>query len=162
VRAAAARITAFRIVKRKFAPTAFSGTGARLYGGRWNSPGSSVVYVAGSLSLALLEWRVHLSQWPPPPIVVIPVRFDFTVIWAPKRFPVGWNRYPATRAAAGFGDNWVRAARSAVLRVPSAIVPGEWNYLLNPNHADFQLISIGKPSVLRPDQRLGPLGTPRP
>jgi hypothetical protein len=70
------RIQAYRIVKRKFLSTAFSGEGARLYGGRWNSPGVAVVYTSSALSLAILEWRCHLSQWPAPPAVIIEIEFD--------------------------------------------------------------------------------------
>ena len=67
------RIRAYRILKRKFVATAFSGQGARLFGGRWNSPGVGVVYTAGAVSLGILEWRVHLTQWPAPPHVLIEI-----------------------------------------------------------------------------------------
>jgi RES domain-containing protein len=151
------RSVAFRIVKRQFAGRAFSGVGARLFGGRWNSNGTPVVYAAGSLSLALLEWRVHLGQWPPPEVVVIPIEFDHRLVWVPARLPAGWKQYPAPRATAAFGDAWVKSRRSVVMRLPSVIVPSEWNYVINPNHPDFSKLVIGRPQRLKPDPRLGPI-----
>ena len=117
-----------------------------------------MVYLAGSLSLAILEWRVHLAQWPAPPVSVIDVEVEESLIWIPPRLPPGWKRMPATRATAAFGDEWVQSARSAVMRVPSAVVPEEWNYLLNPAHPDFPKLVIGRPRTLKPDPRLGPIG----
>jgi RES domain-containing protein len=150
-------VRAFRIVKQKFARTAFSGMGARATGGRWNSPGTGMVYTASSLPLAILEWRVHLAQWPPPSVMVIEVEIPPSLISTPSRFPRGWDQYPCIPATAAVGDAWIRSARSAVLRVPSAIVPTEWNYLLNPQHPDFGRVTIHKPRRIRPDPRLGPL-----
>ncbi len=151
------RISAIRIVARKFATSAFSGNGARLYGGRWNSPGTSMVYTAGSLSLAILEWRVHLAQWPAPAMSVIVADIDQSLIWIPPRLPAHWKQMPAPRAAAAFGDDWINSNRSAVMRVPSAVVPNEWNYLVNPAHPAFSKLSLGKAHILKSDPRLGPL-----
>ena len=151
------RVSAFRIVKRKCASLAFSGLGARLYGGRWNSIGTAVVYTAGSLSLAVLEWRVHLAQWLPPALLVIDAGFDETLVWTPAKLPSGWKSFPAPPAVAAFGDDWVNSRRSVVMRVPSAIVPQECNYLLNPGHPDFAGLVLGEASLFRPDTRLGPV-----
>jgi RES domain-containing protein len=150
-------IKAYRIVKRKFVRIAFSGEGARLYGGRWNSPGVRVVYTSGSISLALHEWRVHLTQWPTPPVSIIEIEFSASLIRAPARLPVNWSRTPCPKSTSVFGDNWVRSARSAVMKLPSVIVPEEFNYLLNPAHPDFHKIRIGKARLLQVDDRLGPL-----
>jgi RES domain-containing protein len=138
-------LTAFRIVKRKFATTAFSGVGARVYGGRWNSPGTPMVYTSGSLALAVLEWRVHLAQWPAPSMVFLQLTFDESLVWAPARLPAGWDRTLAPRAAALLGDRWIRSQRSVMMRVPSAVVSREFNYLLNPAHPEFHKLGIGKP-----------------
>ena len=159
----ATRIRAYRILKRKFVRTAFSGEGARRYGGRWNSPGVAVVYTSGTISLAILEWRCHLTQWPAPPAVIIEIEFDASLVWSPPKLPANWRRYPPSKDNAALGDNWVRSGKSAVLRLPSATVPKdheEYNYLLNPTHSDFGLIRIGKPRLFKPDPRLGPLTTP--
>ena len=157
---ASASVNAYRIVKRQSAATAFSGEGARLYGGRWNSPGVSVVYTSSAISLALLEWRAHLTQWPAPPVMVIEIEFDPALIWSPARLPANWRRMPAPKANTAVGDNWVKAGTSAVLKLPSALVPEECNYLLNPVHPDFFKIKIGQPRLLKVDARLGPLAGP--
>jgi RES domain-containing protein len=159
----AAHIHAYRILKRQFVGAAFSGEGARRYGGRWNSPGVAVVYTSSPLALAILEWRCHLTQWPAPPAVLIEIQFDPSLIWSPPKLPVNWRRYPAAKTNAAVGDHWVRSGTSAVLRLPSATVPQdheEYNYLLDPAHPDFRLIKIGKPHPFKPDPRLGPLAAP--
>lgn len=148
---------AYRIVKRKYSRSAFSGEGARLFGGRWNSPGVALVYTASSISLAVLEWRAHLGQWPPPPVVIIEIEFAEDLVWSPVRLPPNWRRTPALASAAAVGDNWARARRSAVLKLPSAIVPAEFNFLLNPGHPDFSRIKIGKPRIFQIDLRLDPM-----
>jgi len=148
---------ACRIVKRRFVARAFSGEGARLYGGRWNSPGVPIVYTSGSIALAVLEWRAHLSQWPAPPVMVIEIQFEPSLVWSPSKLPAHWKQTPSPRANAAVGDDWVKSAKSAVMRLPSAIVPDEFNYLLNPAHPDFGRISRGKPRLFEIDPRLGPL-----
>jgi len=156
----ATNIRAYRILKRKFVDAAFSGEGARLYGGRWNSPGVAVVYTSSVISLAILEWRCHLTQWPAPPSVLIEIEFDASLVWTPSRLPANWWLYPFPMANAAVGDHWVRSGRSAVLKLPSATVPRdheEYNYLLNPAHPDFGRIRMGRPRAFRMDPRLGPL-----
>ena len=158
--AAGARIKSFRILKRRFVGSAFSGEGARRYGGRWNSTGVPVVYTSSAISLAILEWRANLTQWPAPPSVIIEVAFDASQVWSPLKLPADWKRWPCPKTTAAVGDNWVRSGISAVLKVPSAVVPEEFNYVLNPAHPDFGRISIGKPRVFKADPRLGPLPSP--
>jgi len=147
-------MVAFRIVKRRFAGSAFSGAGARLFGGRWNTVGTPLIYTAGSLSLAILEWRMHLADWPALPMVYFILRFDEGLVWEPHSLPKGWAKVPAGTPTAYFGDAWFESGRSAVMRVPSAIVPNEFNYLLNPLHKDFRKIQISKPRSLKVDPRL--------
>ena len=117
--AAGVSIQSYRIVKRKLVETAFSGEGARLYGGRWNSPGVGVVYTSDSHSLALHEWRVHLTQWPTPPVMVIEIELAASLIWSPARLPEGWSRTPYPKTTAAVGANWVRSSRSAVMKLSS-------------------------------------------
>lgn len=151
---------AWRIVKEKHASTAFSGEGARLYGGRWNSPGTGVVYTSGSKALAALESLVHLN---PPVIfkcVAIPIEFDDALVEKLTALPLDWTEKPPPPANMEIGDLWAKAARSAVLELPSAIIPGEPNYLLNPAHPDFNKIAIGKPEPFSFDPRLLPTSFP--
>lgn len=152
-------LKAFRIVKRKFASTAFSGEGARLYGGRWNSPGVPLVYTSSTIALAILEWRAHLTQWPAPPVLIIEIEFSPALVNSPSKLPNNWKQLPAPRGNTAVGDGWFKSAASAILQVASAIVPDEFNYLLNPLHPEFCKTIRGKPRLLKVDARLGPLAT---
>ena len=150
------RLTAWRIVRKKRLATALTGQGASLYPGRWNSRGVPVVYAAGSISLAVLELLVHMESAPTTPEYrLIEIAFDPSLVIAVdvRRLPRNWRRDPAPRALQDVGNRWVRRGRSAVLRVPSAIT-GEPNYLLNPAHADFAKIAVGRPTIFRLDARL--------
>src|SRR5206468_10273373 len=121
-------ITAWRIVKARHAATAFDGEGARLLGGRWNSPGSPVVYTAESAALAALEMLVHLGRGASlPAYVTISCSFDPAIASYVdrSRLPRDWRSYPAPPALHLIGDEWVRSASSAVLEAPSAIIVTE-------------------------------------
>jgi len=149
---------AWRIVREKHAATAFTGAGAALAGGRWNSRGSRVVYASGSVALAALETLVHLN----PPIsfryLVFQIDFDEHLVERvlPPALPADWRDEPPPPSTKRFGDQWVNEARSAVLELPSIIIPGESNYLLNTSHPDFTTIAIGKPESFAFDPRLLP------
>jgi RES domain-containing protein len=150
------KVRAFRVVKKRWAKAAFDGEGARLWGGRWNSPGRPAVYCAGHVSLAILEVVVHADLALAPHYVVIPVNFDEALVESldPGRLPASWRRHPAPAAVVALGDEWLREGRSPVLRVPSVVVPAEPNFILNPLHPAFREIEIGKPEVLKVDARL--------
>lgn len=151
-------IPAFRLCKTKHLASAFTGEGARLNGGRWNSPGQSVVYTSSSLSLATLEVLVHLEDpeafarlfsWVPLEIPENAIeRFDET------RLPKGWCADETNAATRAIGDAWIRSLRTVTLAVPSVVTPGEWNYLLNPMHPRFSEIRIENAKPFRPDPRL--------
>ncbi len=150
-------VTAWRITKRKHARNAFSGEGAREFGGRWNNPGTAIVYTAQSQSLAALEMLVHLdSSDLLQKYVLIAVEFDQSLIRPvePAALPRDWRSDPAPPEIRSIGDDWVLAGSSAVLQVPSALVPGENNFLLNPAHQDFAKLRFGKPLAFRFDPRL--------
>jgi RES domain-containing protein len=141
-------IRAWRIVRRNHAATAFDGEAARNAGGRWNSPGSAVVYTASSLPLAALEEVVHLPRESIlANFVSIPVDFDEGLVTALNAsLPPDWRDYPAPVSTMTIGDEWLRSKAAPVLRVPSVITPDESNFLLNPAHADFAKLSIGAPN----------------
>ena len=147
---------AWRIVKAKRAATAFSGEGAAKTGGRWNSRGVPVVYTSSTKSLAALESLVHLN----PPVsfkyVAIRITFDDALvkIVTPKVLPPNWQVEPPPPSTKALGDIWVQEAESAILALPSVIIPGETNYLLNPAHPGFKKISIGRPERFTFDPRL--------
>lgn len=150
-------LTAWRIVQAGFATDAFSGEGARLYSGRWNHRGFRMVYTAGTLSLAALELLVHLEA---PKLMAaysqIPVQFEDTLCHALDRnaWPPDWNESPASVSTKDIGTEWLQAAVSAVLAVPSVIVPDETLFLLNPQHPDFPAIRIGESTPFQFDPRL--------
>ena len=136
---------------------AISGEGARRRGGRWNLQGTRMVYCADSRSLATLEVMVHVedvAEFAAQSWVVIPVTVPPQLIEKPARFPAAWRAVPYTTTTQVFGTEWVQTGRRAVLRVPSVVVPGEFNYLLNPFHPDFARIKVGKPQPFRFDPRL--------
>ena len=149
-------IQAWRIVKEKQSSTALDGEGARLYGGRWNSPGTRVVYTSAALSLAVLESLVHLNQPVKFRYVAIPLEFDGAWVEniAVAVLPAGWTEEPPPPSTQRIGDAWVKEARSAVLEVPSVVIRSERNYLLNPAHPDFRRIRVGRAVPFAFDPRL--------
>lgn len=150
-------ITTWRITKRKFAQAAFSGEGAELAGGRWNSPGTRVVYTSSSISLAMLEILVHLQKSRVlSAYLVIPARFQNRHLKRldGENLPQDWDAHPPSTPAQTLGDRWVEDHPSLVLEVPSVIVPLETNYLINPAHPAFEQIEVGDPLELPLDARL--------
>lgn len=150
-------ITAWRIVKARHAGNAFDGEGARVEGGRWNSPGTPVVYTSQSAALAALELLVHLGRGSIlAAYVLMPCRFDDAVVSRVdrKRLPKNWRSYPAPPELQLIGDKWVKSGTSAVLEVPSAVIETDVNYLLNPLHADFHAIRVMDPQSFEFDLRL--------
>ncbi len=147
---------AWRLVKERHATTAFSGEGAARVGGRWNSRGRRLVYTSATQSLAVLESLVHLDPAMVFRYVMIRAEFPESLVetLAPSVLPRGWRDEPPPSATKWIGDQWVRDCRSAVLAVPSVIVPGEINYLLNPAHDDFAKMKQGDPLPFGIDARL--------
>jgi RES domain-containing protein len=148
-------IRAWRIVTAKHAANAFDGEGARIAGGRWNSPGTAMVYASGTASLAVLEMLAHLRHATTlPAYVLIACDFDDALVNAVGKLPDDWRRFPAPAHVQAIGDTWANKSQSAVLRVPSAIVEKESNYLLNPAHPDFAKIKLHAPEPFTLDLRL--------
>jgi RES domain-containing protein len=151
-------ITAFRICKTKYASTAFDGEGAFRFGGRWNSRGTRIIYTAESLSLAALEMLVHLDDDSMLfEYSYIPVQIPTDLILKVtdfRKLPKNWNDSPAPIALQKLGDDWAKSNVSAVLEVPTSIIPIEKNYLLNSFHTDFNKIFIETPQKFTFDKRL--------
>ncbi len=148
---------AWRIVKPYRVAEAFFGEGARLYGGRWNPIGTAMVYAAESKSLAALEILVHvdvaelLDNY-----LCIPIRFDGQLVRTLgfSALPNNWRDPLLPSSTQEMGLAWVKDELSAVLKVPSVLVPGESNYLINPNHPNFGKLNIGGPEPFEFDPRL--------
>ncbi|MCD6392213.1 MAG: RES family NAD+ phosphorylase [Planctomycetes bacterium] len=147
----------WRLCHKRLVAEAFSGKGVYLYGSQWALPGSFVVCVAETLSLAVLEVLVHLdsevfatslvaiSAEVPEDIEIQRVEFD--------ALPDYWQRTPAPRELQKIGTVWVREGQTAVLSIPSAVVSAERNFLLNPRHPDFSRILINTPCPFSLDAR---------
>ncbi len=150
-------MVAWRIVGARYQDDAFSGEGARLRAGRWNSKGTTMVYTAGSIALASIEMVVNL----PGPMLLeeffripVPIPPNLIIDQPLDKLPGDWNSRPVSPAIKAIGDRWIKKRKSVVLKVPSVVVPEEYNYLLNPNHPDFEKITIGTPIQYRFDPRL--------
>lgn len=151
-------IEVWRICARRHARNAFSGAGARLYGGRWNPPGIAVVYTAGSLSLATLELFVHLDPAHLPPDLAaisatIPDGVELETLSNNELSP-RWRAYPALESAQEIGKRWAHRGDTAVLSVPSVVIPHERNFLLNPAHRQFSQIQTHRPEPFQFDPRM--------
>ncbi len=137
---------AWRLCREPFAD--LGGEGARLYGGRWNSPGRPLVYAASTAALAVLEVRVHLDLPPallPEDYVLLTLDLDGLAMETVSDVPA---------ASQAFGDAWLAAARTPILSVPSAIVAESPNLLLNPRHPDAGVARIAGQRRFIFDRRL--------
>lgn len=147
----------WRVVKRAHAATAFDGKAAARFGGRWNSPGRPAVYASATKSLALLEILVHLDVGRPLPRFVA-FAFDVderSITRLPvARMPRDWRGSRGLPVTRGLGDDWLASGKSLVLAVPSAIVPEESNYLLNPLHPNWRRLRFGRAVPFLLDPRL--------
>ncbi len=145
----------FRLCKARWAASAFSGEGAARYPGRWHFAGTPVVYTAASRALAALEILVHLEiRQAPPSFVMIPVQVPDDLVTVLEAPPPGWNVLPAGDVSRQIGTAWVRSRRSVGLRVPSVVLSGEHNVLLNPAHPDYGRVDVGEPEPFAFDPRL--------
>ena len=147
----------WRVVKRRRAATAFDGIAAQRFGGRWHSPGRRAVYASASKSLALLEVLVHLDVGRPlPRLVAFTFDVDSGLIeqLAAAQLPRHWRTARGVLATQRIGDEWLASCSALALAVPSAIVPEERNYVLNPAHAAFGRLQFGRPIPFLLDPRL--------
>jgi RES domain-containing protein len=151
---------AYRLTTREFAATAFSGEGARLFGGRWNSPGTVVVYAAENLSLAQLELlvRVQSEELLRARFCCVVVEFSeglLLPVSALGDLPADWAAPIPRPATQILGDRWASEQRSVVLSVPSAVTAGEVNFMFNPAHPDFAKVLVHPAENFAFDGRLG-------
>lgn len=140
----AERVVLYRICRA--AHRALDGEGARLYGGRWNRPGRAMVYTSTSLSLAALEYLIHVDPEDAPDDLIalaIALADDAEVVRADvSALPAGWEQVRDHPACKALGDEWLRGGREVALLVPSAPIPEELNVLLNPRHIGASTIRV--------------------
>lgn len=137
----------FRLVLIKFSSD-LTGKGAEKSGRRWNSKGVPMIYTSESRALCTAEVAVHL------PLGNFPQGFEITSILIPddiiiteilvNDLPTGWKTFPHIESTQKIGDQFIRQGKFLVIKVPSAVVPGDFNFLINPRHADFDRIEIVK------------------
>lgn len=150
----------YRIEREKYLKTTLTGTGASMSSGyRWNSMNTKLVYTAQSRALATLEVSVHLDLSEDLPTdrfyVEIEIPDDITIQEVkPEDLPDDWYSKPPTITTQIIGDDFVFQNESAILKVPSSIVPQEFNYLINPNHPDAKRIKVVGKIPMNFDPRL--------
>ncbi|RWY50991.1 RES family NAD+ phosphorylase [Mucilaginibacter gilvus] len=133
------------------------GTGARLYGGRWNSKGHAMVYLASSRALAMLEVLVHLQP------LLIPQDFCIAEIEVPDKsiheidtatLPKNWIDVSPPVAIKQIGNKFIKDGKQLLLKVPSSIVEQEFNYLINPDHPEIKSVKVLRTKPFSFDERL--------
>jgi RES domain-containing protein len=147
----------YRLARAAYAQQ-LSGIGAARYGARWNSKGVELIYAATNRSLAMAEVAVHLSH------ATLPLDYQMLTIFVPDHvsvdtialheLPTDWNSFPHPLSTQKFGDAFVQSAQHCLLRVPSAVTPGDFNMLINPAHAECQSVKIVETVPFPFDKRL--------
>lgn len=145
----------YRISKCRFIED-ISGYGAAQSGGRWNSPGVYMLYASESPALALLEnivnnalqFRMSFCQ------ITLDLPVSNIPVIDPDNLPPGWNRYPSAAVLKAIGDSFVRTGTDLAIKVPSAIMSGQWNFLINPAHPDAGNMQIVSREKIAIDERL--------
>ncbi len=137
---------------------ALSGVGASIKGARWNSPGVELVYTSSNRSLAMAEVAVHLTM------ATLPDDFMMITIHVPgevkikevsvKSLPPDWKDFPHPPSTQKFGDGFVNENKYCILKIPSVITKGDYNFLLNPKHRDFKKIKITSVEKFPFDKRI--------
>jgi len=137
-----------------------TGSGAKLYGGRWNYPGHPVIYTSSNRSLAALEFLVHVPMaLAPEDLSIIEVNIPDTIKRRSLKniqLPQNWRDYPAPDELASIGTDWLKSKSSLLLDIPSAVLAEEVNVLINPLHRDMQHVRIAAIKKFSFDPRLLP------
>ncbi len=147
----------YRVCRNQYSHD-LSGNGSKIHGGRWNSPGVPAIYTSSSKSLAVLE---SLTNTPPGIL-----QDDFSILTLEvtgkaaideisiKNLPGNWNKYPAPVNIVKTGDKWLLSGKTTLLKVPSAVIPSEFNFIINPLHPGMKKIKIVAIEKLNLDQRI--------
>jgi len=147
----------FRLSRKKYAPQ-LSGIGASKSGNRWNSKAIEIIYCSASRALAMAEVSVHISLATLPKDFVmmeinIPANISIQTL-KEKDLPKNWNDFPHNFQTQKIGDDFIYSKKACILKVPSAVVKGDYNYLINPHHQDFHNIKILSISAFPFDRRI--------
>lgn len=135
-----------------------SGKGAAKSGNRWNSKGIEIIYCADSRALAMAELTVHLTVATlPSDYMMLEINIPETIsieLLEESDLPDEWNIFPHSVSTQSIGDNFIDSKKVCVLKVPSAVVKGDFNYLINPYYSDFKGIKITKVDSFPFDKRM--------
>ena len=146
----------WRVCQKKY--SAFNGEGSRRASGRWHRQGTSIIYTSDTLALAALEYFVRLNPGDSDvSLVTVSASIPDTIRVRRVRvkdLPKDWYAYPAPEILQEIGVKWAEPAETALLAVPSAIIPQQTNYLINPNHRDFKRIRLNTPEDFNFDPRV--------
>jgi len=146
----------YRLSKSKYSHD-LSGKGAERSGGRWNSKGAAMVYTSESRALCTTEIAVHTPLGNIPAdyqIISIEIPDELIGVVEPDNLPLSWNSIPHSRVTQDIGDTFISDNVHLVLKVPSAVVKGDHNYLINPNHKDVNKVKILEVEGFNFDKRL--------
>lgn len=147
----------FRLAKKKYADD-LSGIGAELTGGRWNNKGTRIIYTSDSRALCTAEIAVHM------PVGLIPKDYYLITLEIPdkisfkqidsKLLPINWMDFPYSNITQDIGEDFISKGDFLILKVPSAVVQGDYNYLINPNHREFGKVRLISKEKFNFDERL--------
>ncbi len=151
-------VTVYRLTKLRYQNQIFSGLGGLYADGRWTFRGHPVIYTSASISLAVLEYTLNYRRrgWVPASVLgraVIPDEMRIEVVTLAD-LPLNWSAADSPPQLREIGQRWLDAGAAAVLKVPSAVVVEEWNYVLNPQHLDFRKLILEEPKRFEFDRRL--------
>ncbi len=146
----------YRLHRKKY-PDELSGKGAAIRGARWNSRGVEVIYTSSSRALAMAEVLVHLN------IDIVPNDFLMLTIEVPEdismaeikddELPSQWSSFSRIFLTQKIGDQFIQENRCCLFKVPSVVVPGDFNFLINPGHPEFENVKVVKSMVFPFDSR---------
>ncbi|MFD2999223.1 RES family NAD+ phosphorylase [Pontibacter toksunensis] len=135
-----------------------SGRGAELAGGRWNSKGIAILYTSESIALCTVEIAVHM------PLGIVPADYFLVRIYLPdevplqeladEELPADWKSFPHANSTQEIGDAFVMESEYLIMKVPSATVQGNYNYLVNPRHPEFNKVAALEAVPFEFDKRL--------
>lgn len=146
----------YRLQKSEYAQNRkdiLSGIGAKLYGGRWNPKGVPLIYTSATPELAHSEFMIHIKNLPPPSTNLVTIKIPEKEILDAEELPVNWRRYSNLSETQFFTHKWLSERNFMVLRVPSAIVPMSFNYLINPLHPKIDKVLVINSELFHFDER---------
>lgn len=151
-------VTVYRLTKLRYQNQIFSGLGGLHADGRWTFRGHPVIYASASISLAVLEYTLNYRRrgWVPASVLgraTIPDRVKIDVL-TPADLPPNWSAAEPPHKLREIGQRWLDNSAAAILKVPSAIIVEEWNYILNPQHPDFKKVTFQRARRFQFDRRL--------